>query len=292
MKNTRSTIENSHTMMHKYIGMIVFLFILLSFTTDHTLFAQGSMLLTPKRVVFEGTKNSESINLANLGKDTARYVISLVEYKMKEDGGFEEITQKEAGQFSAVPYIRFFPRTVTLAPNEAQVIRMQLNKKPGQMASGEYRSHLYVRAMPKPTPMGEREVEQSTTIGVKLVPVFGVSIPVIIRVGESRTAASITGLSITTTKDPTNLNLMLNRSGNMSIYGDINVKHISPSGKSTVVAVVKGLAVYAPNTIRYVALPLNKNLDVNYHSGKLVTQFINGSDSKDKKIVESELALY
>ncbi len=292
MKNNRSTIADSHAQFPKYTGLVCLLTILISLFPKAELFAQGSMLLTPKRVIFEGTKNSESINLANLGKDTALYMISLVEYKMKEDGGFEEITQKEAGQFSAVPYIRFFPRTVTLAPNEAQVIRMQLNKKPGQMASGEYRSHLYVRAVPKAIPLGEKETNESSTIGVKLVPVFGVSIPVIIRVGESRTAASITGLSITTTKDPNNLNLMLNRSGNMSIYGDIYVKHISPTGKSTVVAVVKGLAVYAPNTIRYVTLPLNKTLDVNYHNGKLVTQFINGSDSKDKKIVESELALY
>lgn len=291
MKNTHPTIADS-PMMNKSVGLILLLFVLSSLITDHTLFAQGSLLLTPKRVVFEGTRSSESINLANLGKDTARYVISLVEYRMKEDGGFEEITQKEAGQFSAVPYIRFFPRTVTLAPNEAQVIRMQLNKKPGQMASGEYRSHLYVRAVPKPTPMGEKEAEQSSTIGVKLVPVFGVSIPVIIRVGESRTAGSITGLSITTTNDPSQLNLMLNRSGNMSIYGDIYVKHIAPDGKSTVVAVVKGLAVYAPNTIRYVALPLNKSLNVNYHSGKLVTQFMNNVDGKDKKMAESELALY
>jgi hypothetical protein len=160
------------------------------------------------------------------------------------------------------------------------------------MATGEYRSHLYVRAVPKVIPKSEKESEQSTAIGVKLVPVFGVSIPVIIRVGESRTAASITGLSITTTKDPSHLNLMLNRSGNMSIYGDIYVKHIAPDGKSTVVSVVKGLAVYAPNTIRYVALPIDKNLNVNYHSGKLVTQFINNPESKDKKIVESELALY
>ncbi len=292
MKNNHSTIADSSILMYKPIGLILLLFVLSLLITDHTLFAQGSLLLTPKRVVFEGTKSSESINLANLGKDTARYVISLVEYRMKEDGGFEEITQKEAGQFSAVPYIRFFPRTVTLAPNEAQVIRMQLNKKPGQMASGEYRSHLYVRAVPKPTPMGEKEAERSSTIGVKLVPVFGVSIPVIIRIGESRTAASITGLSITTTNDPSQLNLMLNRSGNMSIYGDIFVKHIAADGKSTVVAVVKGLAVYAPNTIRYVALPLNKNLNINYHSGKLVTQFMNSVDGKDKKMAESELALY
>jgi P pilus assembly chaperone PapD len=128
MKNNRSTIADSHSQFLKYTGILFLLTILTSFLPNAGLYAQGSLLLTPKRVVFEGTKSSESINLANLGKDTAQYVISLVEYKMKEDGGFEEITQKEAGQFSAVPYIRYFPRTVTLAPNEAQVIRIQLNK--------------------------------------------------------------------------------------------------------------------------------------------------------------------
>jgi len=32
-------------------------------------YAQGSLLLTPKRVVFNGGKTSENINLANSGKD-------------------------------------------------------------------------------------------------------------------------------------------------------------------------------------------------------------------------------
>ena len=109
----------------KYTGSFIQLMILSSLFLNNGLLAQGGLLLTPKRVVFEGAKTSESINLANLGKDTARYVISLVEYRMKEDGGFEEITQQEAGQYSAEPFIRYFPRTVTLAPNEAQIIRLQ-----------------------------------------------------------------------------------------------------------------------------------------------------------------------
>lgn len=256
------------------------------------LLAQGSLLLTPKRVIFEGSKTSEAINLANVGKDTARYVISLVEYRMKTDGGFEEITQQEAGQYSAEPYLRYFPRTVTLAPNQAQLIRIQLTKKPAQMAAGEYRSHLYVRAVSKPTPMGEKE-SATSSIGVKLVPVFGLSIPVIIRVGESHTGTSITGLSLTASEtDPYNLSLSLNRTGNMSIYGDIYVKHLAPNGKSTDVGVVKGLAVYSPNPIRYIQLPLEKNKMVNYHTGVLVTRFVANVDGKDKKITEAELALH
>ena len=290
MKNNTTTIALNYSALRRYlftlaISMVLFL--------THSLFAQGSLLLTPKRVVFEGNKVSESINLANLGKDTARYVISLVHLRMREDGGFDEISQSEAGEFSAEPYIRYFPRTVTLAPNEAQVIRMQFVKKAVQMAKGEYRAHLYVRALPNPTPLGEKETEQSTSIAVKLVPVFGISVPVIIRVGESNTATSITGLSLkTSTTDPPDLALTLNRSGNMSVYGDISVKHIAPNGKSTLVSIVKGLAVYTPNQLRYMLLPLDKFVQVNYHTGKLVAQFTTNVEGKGKKTAEAELVLY
>ncbi len=54
--------------------------------------AQGDLLISPIRIVFEGSKRSQEINLANVGKDTASYTISMLDYRMKEDGGFEEIT--------------------------------------------------------------------------------------------------------------------------------------------------------------------------------------------------------
>lgn len=47
----------------------------------------------PRRVVFEGAKKYEELNLANTGKDTARYVISLIHVRMKEDGSFIEINE-------------------------------------------------------------------------------------------------------------------------------------------------------------------------------------------------------
>jgi len=291
MKNRNNTITVHPFPLIKQSGLFLMIILLAGLFTTDSLQAQGSLLLTPKRVVFEGKKNSEIINLANLGKDTAQYVISLVEYRMKEDGGFEEITQKEAGQFSAAPFIRFFPRIVTLAPHEAQVIRLQLDKKGGTLAAGEYRSHLYVRAVPNITALGEVDSVQMDGIGVKLVPIFGISIPVIIRVGETDATASISGLSISDSENLLSLNMNLNRSGKMSIYGDIVVKHIAENGTSTEVGIIKGLAVYAPNVVRYVKLPLNNNGQVNYHAGKLVTQFNCKVDGKDKKLVESELAL-
>ena len=50
------------------------------------------------------------------------------------------------------------------------------------MSPGEYRSHLYFRAIPAEKPLGEKEVLKDTTsISIKLVPVFGITVPVIIR---------------------------------------------------------------------------------------------------------------
>ena len=60
--------------------------------------AQGNLMLLPRRVIFEGAKRYEELNLANNGKDTARYVISLMHVRMKEDGGFEEISQPDSGE--------------------------------------------------------------------------------------------------------------------------------------------------------------------------------------------------
>lgn len=255
-------------------------------------YAQGSLLLTPKRVVFNGGKTSENINLANSGKDTAFYVISLIHLRMTENGGFEEISESEMNGFSAEPHIRFFPRQVTLAPNEAQVIRVQYSRKL-QMNPGEYRSHLYVRAQSKPTPLGTKKAEESTSIEVKLTPVFGISIPVIIHVGEDRTTAHISGLSLVnaTKESDSKLNFTLNRSGNMSIYGDIVVKHVTPNGQTTQVASAKGLAVYTPNAVRNVQIVLEKNPMVNYQSGKLIVQFITNTGAKEQKTVSAELAL-
>ena len=118
----------------------VLLLLSIIFTPDVK--AQGNLLITPRRVVFDGTKRVQELNLANTGQDTAKYNVSIIQYRMKEDGAFEEITVPDPGQNFADKNIRFFPRTVTLAPNEAQVVKMQVTKM-DQLAPGEYRSHVY-----------------------------------------------------------------------------------------------------------------------------------------------------
>ena len=272
--------------------ILIFAIQLFSVFAAQDIQAQGNLLINPRRVVFEGTKRSQDLNLANTGKDTAKYNVSIIEYRMKEDGSFQEVTTPDDGQNFADKFIRFFPRSVTLAPNEAQTVKMQLIRT-DQLKPGEYRSHVYFRAVPKQTALGTTEkLKDSTAIGIKLVPVFGITIPVIIRSGESTMKVNLSDLKLELINDTIpRLQFTFNRSGNMSVYGDLRVEHISDLGISRQVGIVKGIAVYTPNPTRKFQMDLeNKNM-AEYHKGKLKITFSAQSDTKPEKYTEAELKL-
>lgn len=243
--------------------------------------AQGNLLVTPKRVVFEGAKRSEELNLANIGKDSATYDISFIQIRMKEDGTVEKISEPDSGQMFADKYLRFFPRSVTLAPNEAQTVKVQIIRT-AEMNAGEYRSHLYFRAVQNETPLGEKEVKKDSSISVRIIPIFGISLPVIIRSGESNTQVKFSNLEVIDKDKSPSLKMTFNRKGNMSVYGDVLVDHISPEGKVNMVGVVRGLAVYTPNAVRSFNLALNKASGINFHSGKLHVVYTADQTGKGK----------
>lgn len=272
-------------------GKVIKIFFLLILSPSF-LFAQGDLLITPKRIVFEGNRRSMDINLANTGQDSAIYSISLIQIKMREDGGFETITEPDPGQRFADRFIRFFPRTVTLGPGEAQVIKVQLVRS-NELTTGEYRSHFYFRAVPKPRPLGEEEVQSDTaSISVRLTPIYGITIPVIIRSGVSNTTVTLSDLAFG--YDPQNnpeISMVFNRSGNMSVYGYITVDHISPQGKVTRIGIANGVAVYTPNSKRRFRLNLTIPVGTDLRTGRLKVTYSAPSDVRPEKYAEAELVL-
>ena len=257
------------------------------------LMAQGNLLVYPRRVVFEGGTRSQDITVANTGNDSAKYAISIVQMRMKEDGSFEQITTPDEGQMFADKYLRFYPRSVFIKSKKSQIVKMQFAKAQN-MAPGEYRSHIYFRAIPQAKPLGDKTaVKDSTAVSAKLVPVFGMTIPVIIRVGESDTRVTLTDLQFEMLKDTLpKLKMTFNRSGAFSVFGDITVKYISSQGKETKVATVKAIAVYTPNLVRRFQCSLDRIPGVDYKSGKLKVLFSNTSDTRSPKLAEAELVLH
>jgi hypothetical protein len=254
--------------------------------------AQGNLLVTPRRVVFDGSSRVMELNLANTGRDTARYNISFIQYRMTEEGAFEEITEPDPGQFFADKHLRFFPRSVTLAPNEAQTVRMQVVGRE-RLDPGEYRSHVYFRAVPNQVALGEEDPNRDTTsVSVRLIPIFGITIPVIIRVGEPTTEVYISDLVLDKPEEGSpQVQMTFNRSGNMSVYGDLTVTHVSAEGTETIVGVVNGIAVYTPNALRRFRLELNPPEGVSLDSGKLLITYNAQSDVKPETYASAQLEL-
>ena len=255
--------------------------------------AQGDLLITPRRVVFEGSKRSMDLNLANTGKDSATYAISLIQIRMKEDGGFETITEPDPDQRFADRYVRFFPRSVTLGPNEAQAVKIQLIRS-NELTPGEYRSHFYFRSIPNNKPLGEEEVQKdSAAISVRLIPIFGITIPAIIRVGESTAKVTLTDLSLDIVDDNIpRISMVFNRTGNMSVYGDIAVDHISTQGEINRVGIANGVAVYTPNAKRRFQFNLNKVPGVEFTAGTIRVIYSAPSDIRPVRYAEAELPLH
>jgi len=277
----------------KNFGLLFSGIILFSVIFPTSSFAQGNLLITPRRVVFEGNKRTQDLVLANTGIDTAKYNVSIMNYRMREDGSFEEVTIPDPGQNFADKNLRFFPRSVTLAPNESQVVKMQASRL-DQLTPGEYRSHVYFRAVPKQTALGSEEVKKdSTTVGVRLIPIFGITIPVIIRIGESTMKVNLSDLKLEIINDTIPvLQFAFNRTGNMSVYGDIAVEHISPTTVITQVGIVRGIAVYTPNSVRRFQMELDNKAKVDFRSGNLKITYTSQSDTKAEKYAEAILPLH
>jgi len=263
--------------MKKLTPIILLLFI------STLLNAQSDLLITPYRVIFEGSKKMEEVSVANTGEDTARYAINFVQYRMTEEGKLEQIQEADAGQYFADRYVRVFPRTITLGPNEAQIVRLQV-KAPADLAVAEYRSHLYFRSIVDEEAPGT-ETDADTSLGIKLTPVYGITIPVIMRVGELDLKTGIEQVEMSYDPVPA-LKFNITRQGSKSAFGDVEVNYIDAQGKITKVGSVKGVAVYTPLSFRRFTIPLDTTAVTDFRQGQLRISYSTPGGKKSELMAE------
>ena len=291
MRKSEKLLKNSH-LFRALLSMIFLAGVVSVSVFPVTGRSQGNLFIMPRRVVFEGVKKSQELTLANTGKDTAVYVVSFIQIRMTEEGTFDEITIPDSGQYFSDQYFRIFPRTVVLAPKKSQVVKMQLIKK-AKMIPGEYRSHLYFRSVPREKPLGEATTQlDPAAVNVHLVPVFGITIPAIIRVGECEGKVDIKDITVGKVNDTvTRVKMKLMRTGNISVYGNMMIDYTSLEGKVTRVAAIKGIAVYTPKSFRTFECDLDRLSGVDYHKGKLNVVYSTPEDIKSSKLAEAEVML-
>lgn len=237
--------------------------------------AGGDINISPKRIIFDAAGHATAVYLFNRGDGPATYNVSVVDRVMTADGQIVAVDDTKnnpaqaaiAGKVtSARDFIQFTPRRVTLKPNESQTIRLRA-LKPDTLEPGEYRTHLTVTAVP-PEDVG-LTAEQAVVLGpqelsVRIVPVFSISIPLIVRQGDVDARA---GLEVprmtweepnvaTTPGTPVKIaviSVTIDRVGRNSIYGNVEVR----SGDE-VLGSLRGVAVYPEIDRRSVQVPLMK----------------------------------
>ena len=248
--------------------------------------AAGDLLVAPTRVVLDGQRGTEVI-LNNIGAEPATYRISLELKRMTADGKLADVSDEDANEMENVArdMIRYAPRRVTLPPNQPQAIRIGI-RAPENLADGEYRAHLLFRAVPEAQPAAQ-VVTQEGGFSIALTPIYGVSIPIIVRQGNLEASASIGNGRVETSSNGKAFVFELSRSGKRSTYGEIRV--MKP-GESEPALIARGIAVYPEVSSRKVELPLSAEVAAKL-TGPVSIEYYEADNAGGGLITKSQLVL-
>ena len=231
--------------------------------------AGGDLLIAPTRIVLDGRRGTEVI-LNNIGNEEATYRITLELRRMNDKGRLDDIDVLGANdkEKTALEVIRYAPRRVTLPPNQPQSIRIGLQPMES-LPDGEYRAHMLFRAIPK-APAADAMQDAGGGLKIQLIPVYGISIPVIVRKGNLEATAALTNVRTDSDNEGPTLNFDLSRKGDKSVFGEIRV---TKPGVSEPLAIAKGIAIYPEITSRVVSLPLSGDIAAKLHGEVVVSYY-------------------
>jgi hypothetical protein len=237
--------------------------------------AAGDLLVAPTRVVLNGPRGTE-VFLNNVGQQPATYRISMELRRMLPNGQLEDVAADKANakEQATLAMITYAPRRVTLAPNQPQAIRIGV-RPPPDLPDGEYRAHILFRAIPDavaPSAAGA----PTQGVSIALTPIYGVTIPIIVRKGDLRATAGISDARIL--RDPQEgpqFSFTLSRTGDRSVYGRIRVTR---PGVAKPLFEARGIAVYAELASRTVALPVTAEVAAQL-SGPAKIEYLDDNDS-------------
>jgi hypothetical protein len=245
----------------------------------------GDLLVAPTRLVLNGGRSAEVI-LNNIGDEPATYRISAEFRRMKPDGTLEEVAEPSSAETSARDMLIFAPRRVTLAPHEPQSVRIAA-RPPQGLPDGEYRIHLLFRAIPPSNPVAQPASAPAKGVSFKLVPVYGVTIPVIVRLGNLDVKAAIDNVHVENRDGKPAIALNIERSGSRSTFGEVRV--FKPGVKEPI-ALSRAVAVYTEVNQRQVVLPVEDSFKGTL-SGPVTVQYVETYDDGTKTLAETQAVL-
>ncbi len=229
----------------------VLLFVFLLFDSVTAFAAQQPVEMIPQRIILEGRERSTVLTLLNRNPEAVTYRIETFVMRQALSGGIGRVSDPTSEEQQILKMIRFSPRRVRIPANNIQIVRI-MARKPANLPAGEYRAHIRVTPVPGPKKISGT----SAGVAIQLDLIISLSIPIIIRHGETHVALGASGAAIEHKSDGTKkLKVRITAEGNRSVFMDAEIYH-----GDTLLGENKGFAIYQPNGQRDVVFPLKAKL--------------------------------
>jgi P pilus assembly chaperone PapD len=242
----------------------------------------GDLLVTPTRIVLDRHTRTAEIALINTGSAPTTYRIETQHLRMRPNGELVPAGDEPAGAF-ADALIQFSPHRLRLLPHLAQTVRLRLLPS-AATPDGELYVHLLFHGEPPEEPAPA--LGETKELTIKVTPVYGVAIPVLVRVGESQASVRIDGVRV----DGEAASFQILRSGNRSTHGNVVVTFTPRGGGAQQVGKARGVSVYAPLAARSMTMPLKIPPGVTLRDGVLQVAYVD-AERGDANATTATLAL-
>lgn len=222
--------------------------------------AQADLFISPLRVVFDGRDRSALVTLVNRSDEINTYRIFWQDKQYSnEKSNYIDIEELGTAGGGVSEMVRYSPRQITLKPGENQKIRLAV-RKPADLASGEYRSHLVFQKIPN-IPAETLAKQEGATM--RLYVNLSFAIPIFVRenITNDSVKASITNASLTKDEDDNSplLNVSITKEGAQTAYGKIVVYNMEEGAtEGSVVGILNNAAVLKENNKRSFVVDLDE----------------------------------
>jgi hypothetical protein len=121
----------------------------------------------------------------------------------------------------------------------------------------------------------------------KLTPIYGVTIPVIVRLGNLQATAGIANVQLEKKPGGDAVGFDITRTGTRSTYGEVRV--LKPGVKDPI-AMEKGVAVYTEVGTRHVSVPVTASYKGDL-SGPVTVEYIETTDDGSHLLAQTQAVL-
>ena len=214
--------------------------------------AARAVAVSPNALYIDSRTRSGTLTLVNTSATAEEIELGFAfGYPRSDAAGLvsvELVPVAPAGEPSAVPWLRAFPRRLRLEPGQRQVVRV-LVQPTGTPPDGEYWGRIMITSRGGQPPVEQRQGQVTLSVAVQTVIVAAVNF----RQGKVNTGVTVDRAAAQAADSMVRLTVDLTRQGNAAFLGRITAQLVDPRGR-TVATAAEDLAVYR-SIRRVVAIP-------------------------------------